>query len=117
MCQPPKPALKEKQAALETLLTQKGLQAKADHWPPASATQKEWQSAAGERQRWKSTRCQTQWSELSGQIRSTSPLAADDWQDGDKLKTRRATAEQLLAALALRPESCRRGRTGTQQGP
>ena len=89
--------LKDKQAALEAL-TQKGLQAKADH-AASQATQKEWQ-AQQEKTTLEITRCQTQWSELSGQIRSTSPLAADDWQDGDKLKTRRATAEQALAALA-----------------
>ncbi len=83
--------LKEKQAALEAL-TQKGLQAKADH-AASQATQKEWQ-AQQEKTTLEIARCQTQWSELSGQI-----LGADEWQDSEKLKSARTTAEQALAAL------------------
>ena len=84
-------ALKEKQVALEAL-TQKGLQAKADH-AASQATQKEWQ-AQQEKTTLEIARCQTQWSELSGQI-----LGADEWQDSEKLKSARTTAEQALTAL------------------
>jgi exonuclease SbcC len=85
-------ALKEKQTALEAL-TQKGLQAKADH-AASQATQKEWK-AQQEKTTQEIARCQAQWTELCGQ------LGANDWQDSDKLKTGRTTAEQALAALAL----------------
>lgn len=85
-------ALKEKQAALEAL-TQKGLQAKADH-AASQATQKEWQ-AQQEKRSQEISRCQTQWNELGG------PLGSNDWQDSDKLKTGRTAAEQALATLAL----------------
>jgi exonuclease SbcC len=85
-------ALKEKQAALETLVTN-GQKAAAE-LAASRAKQTEW-LAQQEKTTQDINRCQTQWTELCGQ------LGANDWQESDKLKTRRTAAEQLLAALAL----------------
>jgi exonuclease SbcC len=87
--------LKEKQAALEMLVST-GQKAAAE-LAASRAKQTEWQTQH-EKITLEISRCQTQWAELIGQMRS--PLGADDWQDSDTLKIGRAAAEQALAALA-----------------
>jgi len=91
-------ALKEKQAELEAL-TQKGLQAKADH-AASQATQTQWQ-AQHDKATQEITRCQAEWLELTGQIQFARP-GADDWTDAAPLKAGRDAAEQALGKLAER---------------
>ena len=83
-------ALKEKQAALEVLVTN-GQKAAAE-LAASRAKQSEW-LAQQEKTTQEIKRGQTQWSELCGQ------LGANDWQDSEQLKIRRVAAEQALATL------------------
>lgn len=99
-------ALKDKLAALEAL-TQKGLQAKADQ-AASQATQKEWQSQQ-EKTAQDIARCQHEWAAQIAELRGTPALAADDWQDGEALHTRRRAAEQALSGLAQRLQTADAG--------
>jgi len=99
-------ALKEKQAALETLLTN-GQKAAAE-LAASRAKQSEWQTQQ-EKTTQEIARCQTEWAELIGQIRTPSPLGADDWQNAATLQTGRAAAEQGLARLAQRLQTAEQG--------
>ena len=99
-------ALKEKQAALETLVTN-GQKAAAE-LAASRAKQTEWQTQQEKTTR-EIARCQTEWTELIGQIRPPSPLGADDWQNAETLQTSRAAAEQALARLAQRLQAAEQG--------
>jgi exonuclease SbcC len=99
-------ALKEKQAALETLVTN-GQKAAAE-LAASRAKQTEWQTQQEKTTR-EIARCQTEWAELIGQIRPPSPLGADDWQNAEALQAGRAAAEQALAQLAQRLQAAEQG--------
>jgi exonuclease SbcC len=90
-------ALKEKQLELESL-TQKGQQASADQ-AASQASQKEWQVQHAKTTQ-EIARCQTEWSELIGQIRTDHPLSTNDWQITEALHAGCEAAEQSLARLA-----------------
>jgi DNA repair protein SbcC/Rad50 len=99
-------ALKEKQAALEAL-KEKGLQARADQ-SASQATQKEWQAQQA-RTTQETARLQTEWAELLANLASTTPLAADAWQNAKTLADSRAAAEQALTQLAQRLQAADQG--------
>lgn len=89
-------ALKDKQAALDAL-TQKGLQAKADH-AASQATQKEW-LAQHEKIIQEITRCQSEWAEQIAAVAAAPALSADDWQQAERLQTGRTAAEQSATRI------------------
>jgi DNA repair protein SbcC/Rad50 len=99
-------ALKEKQAALETLVTN-GQKAAAE-LAASRAKQSEWQTQQEKTTR-EIARCQTEWAELIGQIRAPNPLGAEDWQNAETLQTGRTAAEQALARLAQRLQAAEQG--------
>ena len=89
-------ALQEKQAALEAL-TQKGLQAKADQ-AATQATQKEW-LAQHENTLREIAGGQTAWATQITQLPATQSLAADDWQQPERLQAAHLTAQQTTSRL------------------
>ncbi|MBK7464378.1 MAG: AAA family ATPase [Betaproteobacteria bacterium] len=99
-------ALKEKQAALETLVSN-GQKAAAE-LAASRAKQTEWRTQQEKTTR-EIARCQTDWAELIEQIRPPSPLAADDWQNAAALQAGRAAAEQALTQLAQRLQAAEQG--------
>jgi len=99
-------ALKEKQAALETL-TQKGLQAKAEQ-AATLATQKEW-LAQQEKATQETARLHGQWAELLATLAAEPPLSAEAWQQPGTLVTARTAAEQSIAGLAQRLQAADQG--------
>lgn len=102
-------ALKEKQTALDALVTQ-GQQAAAE-LSASRATQAGWLT-----QQAKNTQqiadAQTAWTEQIALIRpsSSDPLPGpDDWQDASGLRARREAIEQALARLARQVEAAEQG--------
>lgn len=87
-------ALKEKQGALETLLTQ-GQKAAAE-LAASRATQIQWQGQFDKKQQ-EVSRCQTEWATAC--VALNPPLLADSWQDGESLQASRLAAEQLANRL------------------
>jgi exonuclease SbcC len=99
-------ALKEKQAALDTLV-QKGQQARAEQ-AATQATQKEWLAQQAKTTQ-ETTRLQTEWAELLAGLANTTPLADSAWQEPETLATARSTAEQALARLTQRQQAADQG--------
>ncbi|WP_265942747.1 exonuclease subunit SbcC [Dechloromonas sp. A34] len=99
-------ALKEKQAALETL-TQKGQQLRAEQ-AAAQATQK-----SGLEQQAKTTqesaRLQNEWQEGIAALPATQSLALGTWQDATTLATARAAAEKAQTQLAALMQAADQG--------
>jgi exonuclease SbcC len=99
-------ALKEKQAALETLVSN-GQKAAAE-LAASRAKQTEWRTQQEKTTR-EITRCQTEWAELIEQIRPPSTLSADDWQNAETLQAGHSAAEQAIARLAQRLQAAEQG--------
>lgn len=99
-------ALKEKQAAL-AVLTELGQQTKAEQ--VASQTTLTQLQAQQNQTMQEIDRCRTEWAELSGQIRTTSALSDDDWQNAETLRTVREAVEQAIARLAERLQAAEQG--------
>lgn len=98
--------LKEKQGALEAL-TQLGQQTR-DLQATSRATQTQWLVQQDQTMS-EIAHCQTEWIELSGNIRTTSALAIDDWQNPEALRTASETAEHAIAQLAERMQAVEQG--------
>lgn len=92
-------ALKEKQAALDALVTQ-GQKAAAD-LAASHAKQAEWQAQLDKTTQ-EIARSQSEWAELIGQIGAANPLGVDDWRNDEALQLGRRAAEQALAQLGER---------------
>ena len=87
-------ALKEKQAALEAL-TQKGQQTKADQ-AANQATQKEWLTQHEKTLR-EIAEGQTAWNGQIAHLPTAQPLAADDWQQPERLQVAHLAAKQTAS--------------------
>lgn len=99
-------ALKERQAALEALVVQ-GQKANAE-LAASRATQTQWQTQLDKTVQ-QIANCQTEWAAQIAQIKTASPLAADDWQQAELLQAGRLAAEQATARLELLMKQAEQG--------
>lgn len=102
-------ALKEKQAALEALVTQ--CQEARDALSASRATQAGWLHQQDKNSQ-QIADSQTAWHEQIALIRASQPEAlpgADDWQEASGLRARREAIEQALAGLAGQVEAAEQG--------
>lgn len=99
-------ALKERQTALEALVAQ-GQKAAAEQ-AASRATQIQWQTQF-DRTVQQIADCQTEWAAQIAQVKTASPLAADDWQQAERLQAGRLAAEQATARLELLMKQAEQG--------
>lgn len=99
-------ALKDKQAALESL-TQKGLQAKAEH-AASLATLAQWQAQLDKTGQ-DIARSQAEWTGQIAALAAEPPLSADDWQQAERLQAGRQAAEHAAARLGQQLQAAEQG--------